>query len=94
MLSRCLQILHAPGGGETAEFSVDGGYNYILIAVSGFSDYRGIRLYEVIEGKEIPVEHEKLGKDGYQVFVTGDGRFGSVFLFNTDGREHRFIAKR
>jgi hypothetical protein len=73
-----------------AEFSIKGGFNYIPIIITGLSDYRGTNLYEITASGEVPVDHSKLGRDGQQVFVDENGKFGSVFLFNTDGKEHIF----
>ena len=76
-----------------AEFSVAGGLNYIPIIIEGAKSYTSLRLYRTDDAKTL-VEHSlPAEKDGYQVFARDDGTFGHVFLVNTDGGEHRYLAK-
>jgi hypothetical protein len=80
-------------GKGRAEFSITGGMNTIPIIVHGAKDYSSLRLYNVDAGKT-PVElSSKAVKDGYQVFVDGDGTFGCVFLVNTEGKEHKYSVE-
>lgn len=74
----------------TARFALFGGLNYLPIIVEGLKDFRDPEL-QVKDGDTWrPVEHSKLGKDGYQVFVAEDGSFGCVFLVNTNGTEREY----
>jgi len=74
-----------------AEFSVTGGFDTIPIIIQGGKDYRNFRLYCLDGGKRTPIDLSQKGmRDGYQLFALPNGAFGSVFLFKTDGKEHRF----
>jgi len=79
-------------GGE-AEFTVEGGASTIPIIVEGLKDYRDPQLFSQVNGAWQPVPHERLGGDGYQVFVADDGSFGAVFLLETDGGRHELRAQ-
>ena len=47
-----------------------------------------------MDGDKKLIDHSQPGKtDGYQVFVDDDGKFGFVFLANTDGKEHRYLVE-
>lgn len=76
-----------------AEFRVTGGINVIPIIVEGAKDYRSLKLYSTDGEKALIDLSSKIGKDGYQKFVKDDGTYGFVFLVNTDGREHKYIAE-
>lgn len=76
-----------------AEFRVVGGINVIPIIVEGAKDYGSLRLYNADEEKTLIDLSSDGGKDGYQTFARSDGTFGYVFLVNTDGKEHRYIAQ-
>jgi len=74
-----------------AEFSITGGFDTIPIIIQGGKDYRNLRLYCLDGGKKTPIDLSQKGmRDGYQLFALPGGVFGSVFLFKTDGKEHRF----
>lgn len=76
-----------------AEFSVTGGMDAIPIIITGAKDYSSLRLYSMDGDKKL-IDHSQPGKtDGYQVFVDDDGKFGFVFLANTDGKEHRYLVE-
>ena len=76
-----------------AEFSVEGGLNTIPIIVEGAKDYSSLKLYNVDGDKTLVDLSQKGEKDGYQVFAKEDGTFGYVFLVNTDGKEHKYVAE-
>ena len=74
-----------------AEFTVAGGTNLIPIIVEGLHTYKQPRLEaKQADGQWVPVPHETVGNDGYQVFVDDRGTFGCVFLVNADGEEHTY----
>jgi hypothetical protein len=76
-----------------AEFSVTGGVDCIPIIVEGAKDYASLRLYNADGAKKI-IELSREGeKDGYQVFAKEDGTFGYVFLVESDGKEHKYVAE-
>lgn len=76
-----------------AEFRVAGGLNCIPIIIEGAKDYSSLRLYNVDGEKRLIDLSRKGQKDGYQVFSQDDGTFGCVFLVNTDGKEHKYVAE-
>lgn len=76
-----------------AEFRVTGGLNCIPIIIEGAKDYSSLRLYNVDAEKTLIDLSRKGEKDGYQVFSKDDGTFGFVFLVNTDGKEHKYLAE-
>lgn len=76
-----------------AQFTVTGGFDRIPIIVEGARSYSGLRLYCIDSGKQL-VPHSQPGQtDGYQTTVLPDGTFGSVFLYQTDGKPHRFLVE-
>lgn len=77
----------------TAQFTLFGGLNTIPIIVEGLKGFRAPELQARDGDTWRPVEHSKLGKDGYQVFVADDGSFGCVFLVNTDGTEREYRVR-
>ena len=80
-------------GKGRAEFSVTGGMNTIPIIITGAKNYASLRLYSM-DGEKNMIDLSQPGeKDGYQVFVDDDGTFGWVFLVNTDGKEHKYLAE-
>lgn len=85
---------------QKAEFTVTGGCDYIPIIIEGAKDYRTLRLYCTDDGKKTLIEHSQPErKDGYQVFIRPDNpwgasySFGYVFLYKTDGKEHKFVVE-
>lgn len=77
-----------------ADFCITGGINVIPIIIEGAKDYSSFRLYN-IDGKKTLIDlSQKDEKDGCQVFAKEDGTFGYVFLVNTDGKEHRYLAEK
>ena len=76
-----------------AELRVTGGMNCIPIIIEGAKDYSSLRLYN-IDGEKTLIDLSRKGeKDGYQVFSKDNGTFGFVFLVNTDGKEHKYLAE-
>jgi len=76
-----------------AAFSVTGGMNTIPIIIEGAKDYSSLRLHNT-DGEKALIDLSRKGeKDGYQVFSKDNGTFGFVFLVNTDGKEHRYVAE-
>ena len=44
-------------------------------------------------GKQL-VQHSQSGQnDGYQVYVLTNATFGSVFLYQTDGKPHQLLVE-
>lgn len=76
-----------------AEFSIKGGFNCIPIIIEGAKDYSSLRLYNVDGPKTLVGLSREAEKDGYQVFSKKDGTFGFVFLVDTDGKEHKYVAE-
>lgn len=75
-----------------AEFRVTGGMNCIPIIIEGAKDYSSLRLYNIDGQKTLIDLSNKGGKDGCQVYAKDNG-FGYVFLVNTDGKEHKYVAE-
>lgn len=76
-----------------AEFSIIGGMNTIPVIIQGAKDYSSLRLYNVDGTKTLLALSRDGHKDGYQVFAGENGTFGYVFLVNTDGKEHKYVAE-
>jgi len=76
-----------------AEFSVTGGTNVIPIIIEGARNYTSLRLYSADSDKTLIDLSSKDGRDGYQTFARDDGAYGFVFLVNTDGKEHKYVAE-
>jgi len=75
------------------EFKLTGGMNCIPIIIEGAKDYSSLRLYNT-DGEKTLVDLSRKGeKDGYEVFSKDNGTFGFVFLVNTDGKEHKYVAE-
>ncbi len=76
-----------------AEFKLTGGINVIPIIIERAKNYSSLRLYNIDGKKKLVDLSYQGGKDGYQVFAKDDGTFGTVFLIDTNGKEHKYIAE-
>lgn len=82
--------------GESAEFTLRGGYNNVAVRVYGFNKMTVPVIYEKIDGEwqvyDVSSQHaEKYPHkyDGYLIHYDGDGTFSYSFVTNMDGEHDR-----
>ena len=82
--------------GESAEFTLSGGYNNIAVRVYGFNKNTVPTIYEKIGGEWVKydVSSQSVKKDphfydGYCIYYDGDGTFSYSFVVSMDGKTDR-----
>lgn len=77
---------------NTAEFTVSGGHNNMVVRVYGFDGWKKPTVEEKVNGEWVTVELASVnGYDGYMVFYDGDGTYSYAFVIPMDnGGERTF----
>ncbi len=82
--------------GESAEFTLKGGYNNVAVRVYGFKKMTVPTIYEKIDGEwqkyDVSSQHDEKYPhkyDGYLVHYDGDGTFSYSFVTDMDGENDR-----
>ena len=82
--------------GESAEFTISGGYNNVAVRVYGFEKMTVPVIYEKLDGEWKPYdvsscasEKEPHKYDGYMIHYDGDGSFSYSFVISMDKEQVR-----
>ena len=82
--------------GESAEFTLGGGYNNVAVRIYGFNKMTVPVIYEKIDGEWVVYNVSSSEKekdphyfDGYMIHYDGDGTFSYSFVTDMDGKNER-----
>ncbi len=75
---------------NTAEFTVSGGHNNMVVRVYGFDSWEKPVIEEKVNGQWVTYDVASVnGYDGYMVFYDGDGTYSYAFVIPMDNGEAR-----